>query len=376
MKNFCLLKVLDLQDAPVNQISEAVGSLFHLQYLSLRGTKVKKLPSSIGKLQNLQTLDLKHSLVEELPTEISKLRKLRHLVSYSYHWDDTFSFHIRNVTAGKIPAEICQNSLGMQNLGWVDSSNSLGLLDQLGHLKQLRRLGVAGVEIKDGSTLCNAIKNMHRLQTILIASRNKDEVLDLDHMSSPPMFLRRVLLIGRLQKFPSWISQLENVVKIGFCHSRLKDGSFEPLGKLPNLKMLVVSEAYDGETLYFGAMRFQKLKILRLFYLYNLKVITMEPESLPVLEELELGSSPHMEFPTGIQHLKSLTLLNLHDMPKTFSDDLTPNIGQHFGIINHVPNVYVNSKAGAGRWESSSLRCPYERETLLYTQYSGPLRSS
>ncbi|XP_021763073.1 disease resistance protein RPM1-like isoform X2 [Chenopodium quinoa] len=319
-----LLKVLDLQNAPVNYIPEATGSLRHLQYLSLKWTKVEKLPRSIGKLGNLQSMDLKHSLIQELPAEIE-----------------------------------------MQNLGWVDVSHSAGFIDQLGNLKQLRRLGVAQLTREDGRNLCNAIKNMHHLEEFMIASRNKDEVLEIDRMSSPPM-LRRLLLMGRLDKLPEWISMLENVVKLVLCHSSLNHDPLEVIGALPNLIKLIVCEAYDGEQLHISARRFQKLKVLRLYNLCNLKSLKILLGALPVLEELELGPSPLLkEVPISIKNLENLTLLRFHDMPKEFLDDLTPKTGQHYHIIDHVPNVYINFMAGAAHWETS-LRHPQYKEMVSY----------
>ncbi|KNA06791.1 hypothetical protein SOVF_177800 [Spinacia oleracea] len=369
LKQVHLLKVLDLQNAPLSQIPESAGGLYHLQYLSLNSTNVERLPKSIGKLGNLQCLDLKNSLIRELPAELSRISKLRHLISYSYYWDDAFSFYVRNVRAARIPAAICWNSQEMQNLGWVDGSYAVGFIDQLGNLKQLRRLGVAHLKREDGRNLCNAIKYMHHLQAFMVASRSKDEVLDVNHILSPPPMLRRLLLMGRLEKLPDWISRLENVVKLVLCHSRLNEDPLEVLGALPNLMKLIVSEAYDGERLYFSATRFQNLKVLCLYCLCNLKLIELELGTLPVLKELQLGPSPQLkEVPTGIQHLKNLTLLRFHDMPKEFTDTLIPYKGQHYHIIEHVANVYINFKAGAGHWETSSLRSPQERKMVALWQ--------
>ncbi|XP_028054761.1 disease resistance protein RPM1-like [Camellia sinensis] len=71
--HFKLLKVLDLKDAPLDQLDEEVGNLLLLRYLSIRSTKLKIIPKSIGKLQNLQALDLKHSRVSEVPFDISRI---------------------------------------------------------------------------------------------------------------------------------------------------------------------------------------------------------------------------------------------------------------------------------------------------------------
>ncbi|THF97419.1 hypothetical protein TEA_007294 [Camellia sinensis var. sinensis] len=71
--NFKLLKTLDLQDAPLDQLHEEVGNLFLLRYLSIRNTK-----GGIGGLEELQSLwfvETNDGLIKEL----EKLRQLRKL---------------------------------------------------------------------------------------------------------------------------------------------------------------------------------------------------------------------------------------------------------------------------------------------------------
>ena len=48
--NFKLMKVLDLEDSPINYLPEGVGNLFNLHLLNARNTKVKIIPKSIGNL--------------------------------------------------------------------------------------------------------------------------------------------------------------------------------------------------------------------------------------------------------------------------------------------------------------------------------------
>ncbi|KAI8567006.1 hypothetical protein RHMOL_Rhmol02G0087600 [Rhododendron molle] len=73
--NFKLVKVLDLQGAPLDQLHKEVGNLLHLRYLSIKRTKVKIIPKSIGNLHNLQTLNLAYSQVDLL--QIGILSRLR-----------------------------------------------------------------------------------------------------------------------------------------------------------------------------------------------------------------------------------------------------------------------------------------------------------
>ena len=85
-----MLRVLNLEDAPIDEFRDELFKLFNLRYLNLRGTLVKKLPNSIGRLLNLQTLDIRHTQIEALPHGIGNLENLRLLIMYRYtgNWND------------------------------------------------------------------------------------------------------------------------------------------------------------------------------------------------------------------------------------------------------------------------------------------------
>uniref|UniRef100_A0A7N2MI57 Uncharacterized protein n=1 Tax=Quercus lobata TaxID=97700 RepID=A0A7N2MI57_QUELO len=59
-----MLRVLDLEDAPIDDLPDELFKLFNLRYLNLRGTLVKELPKSVGRLRNLQTLDIRDTKLE------------------------------------------------------------------------------------------------------------------------------------------------------------------------------------------------------------------------------------------------------------------------------------------------------------------------
>ena len=93
-----LLRVLDLEDAPIDELPDEVFQLFNLRYLNLRRTLLKKLPNSIGRLLNLQTLDIFGTQIETLPHGIGKLQNLRYLFMFRYtrNWND-FNYYIVKV---------------------------------------------------------------------------------------------------------------------------------------------------------------------------------------------------------------------------------------------------------------------------------------
>ncbi|KAL7163657.1 hypothetical protein ACSBR2_039719 [Camellia fascicularis] len=280
--NFKLLKVLDLEEAHLDQLDEEVGNLFLLRYLSIRSTQVEIIPKSIGKLQNLQTLDLKHSLVRELPFDISRLRKLRHLLAYSYNM-------VNYLVGVKI-----QGGIGglkeLQNLLYVETNHDDGLrlIKELENLRQLRKLGIRKLEREHGSALCAAIEKMKYLKRLSVLASSDDEILDLQHISSsssPPQYLQRLYLGGRLEKLPDWIPKLKSLVRLSLSGSGLtKNDPLKALQVLPSLVRLWLLDAYYGEELYFEVGRFQKLKQLTLVGLNGLYSVIIEEGVLPLLE--------------------------------------------------------------------------------------------
>ncbi|KAL7176929.1 hypothetical protein ACSBR2_030294 [Camellia fascicularis] len=183
--NFKLLKVLDLEDACLDQLHEEVGNLFLLRYLSIRSTGVNIIPKSIGKLQNLQTLDLKECHVRELPFDISRLCKLRHLLAYFCDFISEYLGLGFLIVGVKI-----QGGIGgleeLQSLWYVETND--GLIKELEKLRQLRKLGITKLEREHGRVLCAAIEKMKYLQRLSVMASRRDEILDLQYISSssPP----------------------------------------------------------------------------------------------------------------------------------------------------------------------------------------------
>ncbi|KAF8394118.1 hypothetical protein HHK36_020323 [Tetracentron sinense] len=127
------------------------------------------------------------------------------------------------------------------------------------------------------------MSNLHWLD---VESLQEERVLDLQFQSSPPLLLEQLDLIGKLEKFPNWISSLCNLKRIYLRGCRLKDNPLEVLQALPNLVYLKLQGAYDGEELCFNAGGFPTLKILHLSNFERLELAKVEEGAMPHLVEL------------------------------------------------------------------------------------------
>ncbi|KAM1029313.1 hypothetical protein ACFX13_042538 [Malus domestica] len=355
--NFKLLKVLDFMDAPINQLPKYVGDLHLLTYLSLRNTKVELLPDSIGNLQNLETLDLKQSLVYEIPAKINKLVKLRHLLAY--YRDYSMEFGVNFGRGVKIHEGIgCLQAL--QKLYYVEANHGgIKLIKELGNLRQLRKLGLKKLKREDGRALCAAIEKMNHLESLDLTAISEDEVLDLESISTPPELIRSLYLKGRLEQLPSWISNLQQLVRLGIYWSRLRDSPLKALKNLPNLMELRLGQmGYDGEQLHFEEGGFQKLRTLELEDMEGLNSLIIDNRVMPLLQEFYIDRCPQLkEVPSGIHHLRNLRDLWIYGMPKEFARHMDPNNGPHFWIVKHIRKVCFCYKSSPryGKYETHSL---------------------
>ncbi|XP_009346318.2 disease resistance protein RPM1-like [Pyrus x bretschneideri] len=363
---FRLLNVLDLQGAPLNAFPVQVVNLFFLKYLSLKGTRVKTIPRFIGKLQNLETLDLKHSLVTELPIEILKLQHLRHLLVYRYEFVPYGDFHSKYgfKVLAKIGALTC-----LQKLCFIKANQDGGaILRELGKLIQLRRLGIVHMRKQDGKSLCSSLEKLTKLCALSITSVEEDEIIDLQHISSPPLLLQRLYLRGRLETLPHWIPSLHSLVRLYLKGSRLRDNPLVFIQYLPNLVHLELSQVFEGDTLCFGAGGFKKLKHLGIDEFEELRCIEVQVGAMPSLQKLSIQRCKSLEkVPSGIEHLKKLKVLEFFDMPEKLIKTLSPHEqGNDYGKVAHIPEVYFTYLRESG-WEVYPLEGLNEGENFPQT---------
>ncbi|KAL3738633.1 hypothetical protein ACJRO7_020071 [Eucalyptus globulus] len=345
-----LLNVLDMQAAPLTRFPAQVADWCCLRYLSFRSTEVSTIPRFIGKLQNLETLDLKHTNVTELPVEILKLQRLRHLLVYRYKNVSYSSFKfgfkaLRGIGALQSLQKLCYLE--------ADDESSSSVIRELGTLTQLDRLAILKLRKEDGRDLCSSISKLTRLRAISVASVDDDEVIDLQHVSSPPPFLERIYLRGRLGALPHWLPSLSSLMKLNLRCSRLKNDPLVPLENLPNLVHLVLLQVYEGSSLCFKAESFKKLKTLGLDQFDELRSVEMFIiQRCKLLEKL----------PSGIEYLKKLEVLKIFDMP----DELVKKLvlgGQNddYQKVAHVPQLYYGHWKDGG-WDVQLIERSVQRD--------------
>ncbi|XP_071916924.1 disease resistance protein RPM1-like [Coffea arabica] len=358
-----LLKVLDLRGEEIEETPNEIFSLLHLTYLSLYGTKVARVPRAIGKLQHLEHLNLGNTGVRELPVEILKLLKLRHLRVYQQvdPSDSDYGYH-----GFKGPSKL-GGLLALQRLNSIDASSGSVIVKEIGKLTQLRVLYITQLRREDGKELCSSLVNLTSLQQLRIASVGKGydfEIIDLNHhqhslsSSSSCSFLQslRLLLVrGRLETMPVWITHLQNLVKINLSWSRLRadEDPLKSLQHLPNLDAINFCGCYQGEGLCFKAGGFQKLKWLWLKKMEGLRWMAVEEGACPHLQRLILHRLPSLEdLPSGIQHLSHLQELYLYEM----SSQLMEKVGnqkedsEDYRRIAHIPEIDIGFYADDGEW--------------------------
>ncbi|KAM3681568.1 hypothetical protein ACJW31_12G006700 [Castanea mollissima] len=282
-----MIRVLDLEDAPIDDLPDEVFKLFNLRYLNLRGTLVKELPKSVGLLQNLQTLDIRDTKLEVLPCEIGELKNLRHLILHQFTENlNDFKF----VIGPRTPSNICR----LKNLQVVTYLDIKGdLLKQIRSMTQLTAIGFINVKVADEMDLCDSIQNMKLMRLLGIVVTNAEETLGMDALSSPPPNLRKLILIGKLEKL---------CFSTGFLKLTRLD-----IRNLPPLNEIIIGK---------GVM--------------------------PNLKSLEIDNCMELKtVPKGIEYLKNLRQLDLKSVSMELKNRIKREGSLDFPKVKHIPKMYI-----------------------------------
>ncbi|KAJ1268472.1 hypothetical protein BS78_07G138000 [Paspalum vaginatum] len=335
ISDYKLLRVLDLEGAPIDRLPEELPDGLYWRYLSLRNTRISKLPKSVKKLTHLQTLDLKGTYISKLPSGISRLQNIRHLLAYRYYIGRHPPYYYAlGVTLPRGIGQLRE----LQKLTYVEATQENGTLAELGNLKQLKRLGIVNLRESDGPRLCSSISNMTQLLSLSASSITLDEPLDLHSLSPAPQRLERLYLRGQLLKLPSWIFSLRNLVRIRLRRSKLSKDAVKEMQTLPVIELALI-QAYDGKTLNFSE-GFSRLQILEIDHLTDLEHMSFG-EAMPNIEKMSIRSCGKLNsIPDGIEGLKHLKEIHLFAMPEVMVSSLKEG-GADKHKVEHIPVIRV-----------------------------------
>ncbi|CAL2267131.1 unnamed protein product [Prunus armeniaca] len=307
-----LLKVLDLEHVPIDNLPDRVTCLFNLKYLSLVGTLITELPESIGQLRKLQTLNIMWTKIEALPRGISKLLNLRHLLVGG-------GFISRKMIGVRIPSSIGKMKK-LQSLAFIESEGNVIRL--IGSMTQLTFLGITNVKERDEEDLCASIQEMKVLSRLFLFAADGEELLRVDALSSPPPYLDRLYLKGKLEKVPHWFCSLHSLTYLELRESRLEEDLLPHIEALPSLRSLWLVNASVRKELCFNG-GFVKLRHLWFRDLALLNKITIEKGAMPNLEFLVIDSCLTLEtLPQGIEHLTKLQGYRFDNVSEQFMESI------------------------------------------------------
>ncbi|XP_034899579.1 putative disease resistance protein RGA4 [Populus alba] len=258
-RDFRLLRVLVSSHLGMKEVSPLIEKLKHLKYLDLSNNKMEALPNSVTSLVNLQVLKLNDcSNLKELPRGIDKLINLRHLDVGCYR-DGDLCKKLEYMPRGIEKLTSLQTLTCFVVAKKSTKSEMIGGLDELSRLNELRGRLEIRVKGYEGGSCISEFKgakliDKEYLQSLTVRwDRELDSDSDIDlydkmlQSLQPNSSLQELRIEGYGgMRFPSWVSDLSNLVRIRleWCR-RLKH--IPPLHGIPYLEELSIMGLDDLE---------------------------------------------------------------------------------------------------------------------------------
>ena len=393
------LRVLSLCYYEISDLPNSISNLKHLRYLDLTYALIKRLPDSICSLYNLQTLILYHcGELVELPKMMGKMISLSHL-------------DIRHSKVKEIPSQMGLLKR-LQKLSDYIVGTKRG--SGVGELRELSHIGgslvIQGlhnvVDVKDALE-ANLVEKPYLDELELAWNPNKiieqnraDVDVVLNNLQPHSNLKRLTINMYRGSRFPYWLggpSILLNMVSL-----RLWDcnnvSTLPPLGQLPSLKHLYISEMWKIERVgveFYGTESkpsFVSLKALSFCYMPKWKEWSclggqgQGGDLFPCLKELFIEGCPKLtrDLPTHLSFLTKLEILECEQLvarlPRVPSiRDLTIS-GRDISQWKELPPLLqilsiTKSDSLESLLEEGMLQCNTSLEdlTITYCSCSRPL---
>ncbi|KAJ6745239.1 LEUCINE-RICH REPEAT-CONTAINING PROTEIN SOG2 [Salix koriyanagi] len=252
-RDFRHLRVLVLNHFRMKEVPPLIEKLKHLKYLDLSNNKMEALPNSVTNLVNLQVIKLNGcGYLKELPRGINKLINLRHLdIGCAANDDSCKSLEYMPRGIGKLTS-LQTLSCFVVAKNRSPKSKMVGGLDELSRLNELRgslEILVKGYERDSCISEFEGAKleDKQYLQCLTIKwDIDMDSDIDLyDKMlqSLQPNSSLQELRVRdyRGMRFPSWLSDLSNLVRIRLVGCR-RFKHIPPLDGIPSLEELCIED--------------------------------------------------------------------------------------------------------------------------------------
>ncbi|KAH0681968.1 hypothetical protein KY289_019720 [Solanum tuberosum] len=269
---------LDIRGGTMSIVPDAIGSLYHLKLLRLR--RIHNVPSSIGNLKNLQTLIVNEGVYScRLPRETADLINLRHLVApYSKPLK-----LISKLTSLEVLQGVCCDQ-------WID-------VDPV-ELVNLRELSMKHI-MKSYSL--NNISILKNLSTLRLFCDYYESFPSLEFVNSCQK-LQKLCLHGKIKKLPLFPN---SITMIALSESELTEDPMPTLGMLPNLRNLILEDAYNGKEIMCNDKSFRQLEFLHLYHLSNLERWHLATSAMPLIKSLAISHCSKLkEIPKRMKYVE------------------------------------------------------------------------
>lgn len=341
-----VLRVLDLEDATwvySSDLEEIPKLLPRLRFLSLRRSSgIDRLPDSIGDLRQLQTLDIRRTRITTLPDSILKLRnlqclragytmkawtmgysytpwrrrissRLRGLVSCPWHTQTLSDYGSQGVTMPRGMSQLTAlHTLGIVN---VNTAGGEAILEELGDLKQLRKVELYGIN----SSNVRGLRHLPHSLDYLSLEFTKDwdtTSSSIDTMCKAVCFLwedmeRRSFRlklhahVGIVELLPDDIMVTDLTLEID---TSTTEGNMKRIGKLPMVRTLRLhfhTHQAGGKLKFDANGDFPQLRVLEITSLSFPLDVEFAPGALKSLVVLKCVGSLQIP-PGGLHFLPSL----------------------------------------------------------------------
>lgn len=363
-QKFKLLKLLNLWGIKTNTgaLPAELGSLIHLRYLSVRASNITELPMSIGNLRNLLTLDYRNindsncDTPVKIPNVFSRLKQLRHLfLPVECPWN-VMDLQLSSMQNLQILWGVKQNA----GDNWL--STELPKLSLT--VKKLKINVSTEKELKAAFTCPSLVSG--GLRTFHCELRDGlafQEVKSLSHDKC----LHKLILTGLVRMNLSLLLPI-NLLSLQLKDSMLKDYAdpFLALGTLEHLKLLRLSNFFNGTTLACKPGSFLQLEELSIENMKNLVNLMIGNGAMPCLKKLELVSCPCLqELPQGMEFVTTLQQLEYFEMPLKFCVSAADN---GWGDSEPFPSTITirSSSLRDKNWKQNRRSYPYEDDKEKY----------